>query len=123
MPQYWLVGAYRLGTEPHDEEFVARGFWKLFHSDEDEPGYAALRDQIKPGDRIAIKRMRGRGNRGIVITTLGIVTGRVGKRVKVNWVARKLDRVVASKGCFGSIHGPFASKGKDAKWIRDVFLL
>jgi hypothetical protein len=67
------------------------------------------RDQIQPGDRIAIKRMLGQGSSNIEIRALGIVTeiDQEDKRVYVRWAVSDLKRDVPAKGCFQSIHGPF----------------
>jgi hypothetical protein len=40
------------------------------------------------------------------------------KRVYVDWVLRDMNRVVPSKGCYKSIHGPFPTT--DA-WTNEVF--
>lgn len=91
-------------------------------SDTDAPSQAERREQIKAGDRIAIKRMMGKGSSDIRITALGVVTevDPDDKRVYVNWIADDLDRVVESRGCFQSIHGPFAESDP---WVREVFRL
>ena len=122
MPQYWVVGAMYSGRDDQSEKFIRRGYWVLGWSDAEQPSYAQLRDQINPGDRIAIKRMMGKGSSEIRITTLGVVleVDPDDKRVYVNWLADDLDRVVESRGCFKSIHGPFA---EDDPWVRDVFRL
>lgn len=80
--------------------------------------------EMKPGDRIAIKRMRGGGQTGIRIMHIGVIRGVIleADRVicTVNWVATDLDRNIAeSRGCFASIHGPF---DHDA-WVQEIFCL
>jgi hypothetical protein len=78
---------------------------------------------IQPGDRIAIKRMRGKGQSGIRIMHIGIVRGVILETDRVictvNWVATNLDRVVESRGCFQSIHGPF----EHDDWVQEIFCL
>lgn len=81
-------------------------------------------EQIKSGDRIAIKKMKGRGNPDIKICHLGIVKGVILETNKVictvDWVVKNIqDRNVEGKGCFASIHGPIT----DEKWIKEVFYL
>ena len=122
MPQYWVVGAMYGGSDDQAPKFIRRGYWLLGWSDTDAPDQAARRDQIKAGDRIAIKRMMGTGSSDIRITALGVVTevDPIDKRVYVNWVADGMDRVVESKGAFKSIHGPFAESDP---WVREVFRL
>ncbi|MFZ0393918.1 MAG: hypothetical protein WBV33_01900 [Terracidiphilus sp.] len=53
---------------------------------------------------------------------LGVVTevDAEDKRVYVTWIADDLNRVVESRGCFQSIHGPFDA---DDPWVKEVFLL
>ena len=110
------------GQDDVSEVFIRRGYWYLGWKDEDQPEQAALRDQIQPGDRIAIKRMLGQGSKDIEIRAIGTVKeiDPDDKRVYIHWAASGLQRKVASKGCFASIHGPFAA---DDDWTRLVFQL
>ena len=72
MPQYWVVGAMYGGHEDQAPRFIRHGFWTLGwteHLNEQEaPDQARLRDQIRAGDRIAIKRMMGQGASEINLT-------------------------------------------------------
>ncbi len=122
MSQYWVVGAMWGGCDDQSEIFIRRGYWFLGWSEEDQPAQAALRDQIKPGDRIAIKRMLGRGSQNIEIRALGTVweIDPEDKRVYIHWAVSGLQRPVPSKGCFASIHGPFLVGDE---WTRLVFQL
>ena len=84
----------------------------------------AGRLKIQSGDRIAIKRMKGKGQTGIRILHLGVVKGvnlETNKVIyTVDWVATNLNRDIAeSRGCFQSIHGPF----EHDSWIQEVFCL
>ncbi len=121
MANYWVVGANFSGDDMFDV-FTRRGYWFLGWNDEEQPSQAAARDQIKVGDRIAIKKMLGQGSPNIEIRAIGIVTeiDLYDKRVYIHWANTDLQREVASKGCFASIHGPFAA---DDDWTRKVFLL
>ena len=74
-------------------------------------------------DRIAIKRMKGKGQADIRIFHIGIIKG-VSLDTNyvictVNWVATNLNRDVESRGCFGSVHGPFEHNS----WIQEIFCL
>ena len=122
MPQYWVVGAMYGGHDDQSPKFIRRGYWVLGWNDADAPDQAQRRDQVRAGDRIAIKRMMGQGSNTIRITALGVVTevDQDDKRVYVNWIADDLDRVVESRGCFKSIHGPFEA---DDPWTKEVFRL
>jgi len=110
------------GNNAQAPKFIRRGCWVLGWSDADAPDQAQQRDQIRAGDRIAIKRMMGQGSNQIRITALGVVTevDEDYKRVYVNWIARDLDRAVESRGCFKSIHGPFDAEDP---WTKEVFRL
>ena len=110
------------GHDDQSPKFIWRGYWVLGWSDADAPDQAQRRDHIRTGDRIAIKRMMGQGSSQIRITALGVVTeiDEDDKRVYVNWIANDLDRVVDSRGCFKSIHGPFDSEDP---WTKEVFRL
>ena len=96
MTNYWVVGASWGGVDHQDQRFVDEGMWMLGWEDGHQPQRAA---QIQPGDRIAIKRMRGKGQTGIRIFHLGIVKGvnlETNKVIcTVNWVATNLDRDIA----------------------------
>ncbi|MBL0011040.1 MAG: hypothetical protein IPP22_08685 [Nitrosomonas sp.] len=122
MSQYWVVGAMFGGHDDQSETFIRRGYWFLGWEDKDQPSQAALRDQIKIGDRIAIKRMLGQGATNIEIRALGTVKeiDPEDKRVYIHWAVSGLQRQVPSKGAFKSIHGPFSA---DDDWTRLVFQL
>ena len=124
MINYWVVGASWGGTKHQDKKFVDGGYWMLGWEEKDQPSQYLLAEKIKAGDRIAIKRMKGRGQTGIKIFHLGIIKDVILETNKVictvNWVATDLKRDIAdSKGCFKSIHGPF----KKDKWVEEVFCL
>lgn len=122
MPNYWVVGAMWGGHEDQLDVFVRRGYWFLGWADDRQPAQAALRDKIQSGDRIAIKRMLGQGSQSIEIRAIGIVTevDPNDKRVYVRWAVSDVGRLVPSRGCFQSIHGPFA---QDDEWTRVAFQL
>jgi hypothetical protein len=121
---YWLVGAAWGGTDHQDERFISEGFWMLGWEDGAQPERAS---QIRVGDRIAIKRMKGKGKTGIKIMHIGIVQGVILDTTKVictvKWCATNLERSIAeSKGCFQSIHGPYTIR-KESDWLRQIFHL
>ena len=121
---YWVVGASWGGHEHQDEKFVAGGYWMLGWGKEDQPVLYERASQMQPGDRIAIKRMKGKGQTGILIMHIGIIKEVILEVDKiictVNWAAKNISRnIEESKGCFASIHGPFA---QDA-WTNQVFSL
>jgi hypothetical protein len=114
------------GHEDQTPRFIRHGFWTLgwteHSTEQDAPDQVRLRDQIQAGDRIAIKRMLGQGATEIRITALGIVTETdpQDKRIYVRWAIDDINRIVESRGCFKSIHGPFF---EDDPWVREVFRL
>jgi hypothetical protein len=122
--KYWVVGASWNGTEHQDERFVEQHFWMLGWEDGKQPEKAS---QIQVGDRIAIKRMKGKAQVGIRIMHIGIVKGVILDTNKVictvDWCATNLNREIAeSKGCFQSIHGPY-TMSNDTAWLREIFCL
>ncbi|ELY5181763.1 hypothetical protein V9R55_003628 [Vibrio cholerae] len=123
MSNYWVVGASWGGVDHQDQKFVEQGIWMLGWSEEDQPAQYKKASQMKRGDRIAIKRMKGRET-GIRILHLGVIKGVILDTDKVvctvDWVATDLDRDInESRGCFASIHGPYESDG----WVQQVFCL
>lgn len=121
-PQYWVVGATWGGREDQSAKFLLRGIWFLGYDDREAPDQASLRDRMRPGDRIAIKRMMGQGATTVRIIALGIINDieAIDKCTYVNWVVPKMERVVEARGCFKSVHGPFDPMDP---WTRSVFLL
>lgn len=124
--KYWVVGASWGGVEHKDEVFVNKGIWMLGWEDGKQPNKAS---EISPGDRIAIKRLLGRGQTGIRILHVGVVKGVILETNKVictvDWVATNLDRIIEeSKGCFQSVHGPYTKSEPGFKqWIEEIFSL
>jgi hypothetical protein len=117
---YWVVGAMREGKEDQYDRFLLRGYWYLNWSRADQPSQAALVEQMKPNDRIAIKKMLGKGANEIEIRAIGIIKDidHEENRIYVNYLLHDPDRKVASKGCFSSVHGPFSPTDD---WTREVF--
>lgn len=122
MADYWVVGARFGGQRDQSKKFIQQGIWMLGH-EKGTPDYnKALK--MKPGDRIAIKTMKGRAQKGIKIHHIGIIKEQIKTNPQlisyaVNWVATDLARDVESKGCFGSVHGPYSHN----EWIEKVFCL
>lgn len=117
---YWVVGAMWYGRDDQSPKFIRRGYWFLGYSDKDDPVQAKRRDQMKKGDRIAIKKMLGQGSPNIQIRALGVIKeiDDEDKRVYVDWLVKDLKRDVPSRGFYKSIHGPFT--GADS-WVKKVF--
>ncbi len=121
MANYWVVGAM-FDKDDQEEFFIRRGYWRLGWLDDEQPSQAKLRDQIKPGDRIAIKRMLGQASPDIMIRALGVVKeiDKEDKRVYVDWLLSGLQRKVQSKGAYKSIHGPYV---EDDSWVKEAFCI
>jgi hypothetical protein len=124
MTNYWVVGASWGGTEHQDKKFVEQGYWMLGWKEEKQPDQYSKASEMKVGDRIAIKRMKGQGQTGIRIFHLGVIKGVILDADKVictvDWVATDLQRdIEESRGCFKSIHGPYEKDG----WVEKVFCL
>jgi hypothetical protein len=122
MPQYWVVGAMYDGHDDQFELFIREGYWLLGWHEDQQPDQARRRDQIRPGDRIAIKK-RAKNKSNIEIRAVGFVSGidPEQKRVYVRWVASGLRHEVYAKGgCFKSIHGPYSG---DDVWTQSAFQL
>ena len=119
--QYWLVGA-SWDNEDMYGTFIDRGYWEMGYHDKEKPDYASLRLQMRDGDRIAIKAMLGQGSPEIKIRAIGIIKEVDGDdgRVYVEWIIKGMKRKVASKGCYGTIHGPYITSD-NREWIGYVF--
>jgi len=107
------------------DTFVKRGYWEMGYSDKDQPGLAEMRRQMKKNDRIAIKSMLGQGSPNIRIKAIGKIKEVDGEdgRVYVQWISKGMDRIVESKGCYGTIHGPYHSEHTEEydEWVGKVF--
>lgn len=131
--QYWIVGAMWGGSDDALNNFIVRQYWYCWDINEAaESGsnagnsIATQRErfgQIRHGDRIAVKRMLGRGSADMEVRALGVVRDVDFEewRVYVNWLTDdQFARKVPLHGCTASIHGPFVSS--DA-WIQNVFCI
>lgn len=121
MPNYRVVGASWRGVDRQDERFINQRIWMLGWEQGEQ---AARPSQIQVGDRIAINRMKVKGQTGITILHIGVVKGVVLDTSNiictVDWVATHLDRdITESRGCIQSVHGPSGSDD----WVRQVFCL
>ncbi len=71
MRNYWVVGAMWHGHDDQSEKFIRRGYWFLGWDKGEQPAQDNRVDQMRPGDRIAIKKMLGQGSPNIAIRALG----------------------------------------------------
>ena len=120
MVNYWIVGA-NVDNQDMTDEFVKHGFWFA-----DALGAQQSIAQIQRGDRVAIKRMLGRGATEVAIKALGVVEkvasyAALGfQMVYVTWIPLVDDRRAPFQGWGAAIHGPY-SKADQA--IQNVFSL
>lgn len=124
MNNYWLVGASWKGVRK-DKEFVEKGIWMMGWDKKDQPAQYKRTGKLKTGDRIAIKKMRGRKG-GLKILHIGIIKGIVLENDRVictvDWLATDLGRDIEdSHGALASIHGPYTYD--EDKWIQEIFCL
>jgi hypothetical protein len=123
MAKYWLAGATEDEGNGLDRssEWQRSGVWKLMWDAGDKPIYDTRLSRMEPGDRIAIKSMCGQGQSTIKIKAIGIIkeVSIEGRLVVVDWCVKNMSRIVPSKGCYGTLHGPF---DRDL-WTRRVFCL
>jgi len=126
---YWVVGASWDGTDHKDGEFIENKIWVLGYKENESKHQYQKAQKIKKNDRIAIKRMMGKGSSEIKILHVGIVEGVVdyGNLVicVVNWLVTNKNISVESRGCFASIHGPYQMNGDtgNKNWLDSIFSL
>lgn len=133
---YWVVGATWGGSMDALPQFIKRGYWYCWDANEFENQELGVGNSIKnqqerfgsvkPGDRIAVKRLLGQGAVEMAILAIGVVkdVDLEEWRVYVDWIASEIeDRKVPLKGCTASIHGPFVKNSSDESWINQVFCL
>ena len=125
-PKYFLVGA-TWNRESMYDDFIKKGVWKSgWGSDDDH--YREIMEQAQVGDRIAIKKGLGQGKSDIQIRAIGII-----KAIDldeeyctfyVDWVRTGMKRIVESKGCYRTIHGPYSRKNREhGEWVNEVFCI
>jgi hypothetical protein len=119
MPSYWIVGA-TVQTIDMSGHFIEGGFWFA-----DQPNLQNEVGRIQVGDRLIIKK--GFASPDIEIKAVGTVknfetfTGSLlGIRMLfVSWLdLRGENRIIASRGMFSAVHGPFS---KNDGPINDIF--
>lgn len=119
---YWVVGA-TFGKKDMYKEFIENNFWYMgwehYQSDTHKIDQFFNRiGKIKENDRIAIKRLKGQGQKDIKIMAIGIVKKVVKEVIFVDWLVTEVDREVPINGCVGTIYGPFSF---DDSWTNKVF--
>ena len=126
---YWLVGA----TWQEDDftgdkysDFTQNGIWMLGYKKQHKPQLYALAQQIKIGDRIAIKHNQGPPSEPIDILNTGIVTGVINNIDRVTYVVKWFNTQISnieSRGCFRSVNGPFQKNDQYRDWLNQIFSL
>jgi len=119
VPKYYIVGAtFGDGTVDMLPEFLRRGVWRNGY-ERTKGTYNAVFDTITPGDRIAVKRLRGQGQSEMTVLAVGIVkeVDENGSTLYVKWLVQFKDRVVPLKGCIGTLSGPYTP----GAWINSIF--
>jgi hypothetical protein len=121
---YWVVGATFADKDMYPE-FIENNFWYMGweHADKNNSSVNVFFErsiQIKAGDRIAIKRLLGKGQTNIKIMAIGVVRKVVKDIVFVDWVLKDMNRQVSINGCVGTIYGPFNYQDV---WTKEVFCI
>jgi len=132
---YWVVGAMFGGVDDQLSEFLLRGYWYCWDRNLEHDASSGHQGnsveaqqerflQIKPGDRVAIKKVKSIPNQEMEVRAIGIVKAVDPNewRVYVNWLpiieSGEPPRIVNLKGCVASIHGPFQNTDS---WVHEVF--
>jgi hypothetical protein len=99
--------------------FLKRGYWQNGYERTNE-GYNEVFDKLREGDRIAVKRMNGKGSRTMRIMAIGRVVDidSDGYTVFVKWLIQFKGREVPISGLMGTLYGPY--KYTD-QWIHPIF--
>lgn len=123
-PQYWVVGA-TLHSHSAIKTLVNRGYWQLGSDSRPKRDelYLERFARIKPGDRIAIKSLRGKGTGKISIRAIGIVKDieSIERKAYVNWLLPDVSREVELRGCMDAINGPYGLDVNHIDWINQIF--
>jgi len=100
------------GVEHQDKKIVNEGYWMLGWEKKDQSAQYALAKQMMPGERIAIKRIKGQGKFYTNIFDIEIIKGVILETNKVictvYWGATYLERDIEEcRGGFKYIHDPY----------------
>ncbi len=119
MPKFWIVGSTVSGQDMV-AIFIKHGLW---FGDKDTAQNKI--DQIAVGDRIALKKMKGRGATEVAIKAIGVVE-EIGeynalnfKIIYVNWI-RTEGKTTPFSGLGGTIRGPL---GQSEDIVSSIFNL
>ncbi|WP_188035984.1 hypothetical protein [Pseudomonas sp. EZ-C24] len=124
MSNYWVVGAMFGGSEDQLPKFIERGYWYCWDPEKVRKREIPVKAQrlfpmIKPGDRIAVKKLQGQGASKMSVRALGEVTAvdHDEWRIYVRWLVTNINREVPVAGCMSAIQGPF----KESEWRSSIF--
>ena len=122
-PRYFLGGANWDGDDQYPD-FIESGRWET-GSDRKTRDCLPRLEQMRKGDKIAIKKMLGQGSSQIQIRAIGRIKSIDIDRgiVYVDWICKGMKRKVDSSNAFSTLHGPYLNTGKHADWINQIFCL
>ncbi|MHB9148246.1 MAG: hypothetical protein ACYC2U_07740 [Candidatus Amoebophilus sp.] len=107
--------------------YVTDGYWKLNMDGLKDDRILNRFQQMRTGDRIALKSNMGKDNGGIKIKAIGIVTdiNQTERRIAVNWILKDMDRVIPVNGCLARLHGPYEDvvNNKANPWVHYAFII
>lgn len=126
MCNYWIVGAMFSGKNDMLDKFIKGGYWYCWDPHENNEIPNGIKNnflKIKSDDRIAVKKMLGRGSPEMEVRAIGIVKNidQEKWRVHVDWLLSDIGRNVPICGCMKALNGPY-SPDVD-KWISTVFYI
>ena len=123
----WFVGAAFGGTDDQTERFLREGIWENGHTD---GKFSDLVNEIRPGDRIAIKAAypplgelpfddRGHSVSGMVIKAIGCVKQNMGdgRRLEVIWT-----RVAQHRQWYFSSYWHAVNQVIPGEWKKDALI-
>ena len=123
----WFVGAAFGGTDDQTERFLREGIWENGHTD---GKFSDLVNEIRPGDRIAIKAAypplgelpfdnRGHSVSGMVIKAIGCVKQNMGdgRRLEVIWT-----RVAQPRQWYFSSYWHAVNQVIPGEWKKDALI-
>ncbi|MEX8501917.1 MAG: hypothetical protein AB3X41_02590 [Leptothrix ochracea] len=132
---YWLAGAMFGGNDDKLPEFIERGYWYCWEKNAEKTASSGAQGnsvevqqdrftKIRPGDRLAIKKIMSIADQKMEIRAIGIIKAVDFDewRVYVNWLPiispEFPARIVDLKGVVSSLHGPYQQSDP---WIQEIF--
>lgn len=119
MPQYWVLGASWEKNQQKKDILISRGYWYLGCSQKEKDLIVENHNQIRVGDKIAVKDTSSSDLQNGKIKAIGIVKeiDEHHKTICIDWILEEVKRENFGQGSINSLEGPFFEK---EDWVIEL---